>query len=51
MVFGSAVNIVLVCQWCKILGYVEAECRKKQVGEFKKLVLSELNTVIKQKIC
>lgn len=30
------------CNWCKISGYFERECRKKVVGEFRKVILSEL---------
>lgn len=48
--FGSSSSSKkLICHWCQIPGHVEADCRKKRVGEPKKPAPPESNTVTKQK--
>lgn len=39
----------LICNWCKLVGYIEVNCRKKRMGKFRK-TFSEVNVISRLKM-
>lgn len=45
---GSNLNYKkFICNWCRFVGYIEADCRKKMAGELRKVVLIEVYVIIR----